>query len=634
MVIFYPSLDVISKFKVPPTHGERALLTFLKDHLDDSYEVYFNPYLNGDRPDVIIMRKDGGVIIIEVKDWRLNNYEIDNKKHWHVIKPTVNSNTGRIKESSHIKSPIEQVLKYKNNLYDLHVDKLYEMQINNPKLFNVVTCAVYFHCATHNEIEDKLVRPFQDNKRYINFLHYNVELLGSDDLVSDRFNKLLAKHYMTDNRHSYYFSTELYNNFHRLLSPSIHLLSQGVPCHYTERQKDIIYNDKNMEQRVKGVFGSGKTTVMVARAVQAYKRAMARNVYPRILILTYNITLKNFIHDKLKRVDEKFDLNNFIIINYHQFCNSELNNLGIIVEPPTEEELDKLMVKNGAPRDAKEYEKLHQKVISTYFETHYYGNIQLFESHKDQIKKYDAVFIDEIQDYHRSWMDIVKRFYRDPDGDYVLFGDVKQNIYDNPTENKDVITNVLGRPIELKRCFRSFNKISDLAKAFQHNIFKDKYDYDSMENGEDNDDFFGQELKKDGYLNYMYIENKCASNIITLYNIIRGNIENKERNTSSNDITIIGFTITLLRMFDLYYRHSSHESTTTMFETIEYMYFVQQKLHDEKSGPNWFGNIRKELERKLFPNKQIVSDTDVITIKKKIAKLFALYDLYKQFPQF
>ena len=57
MAIFYPDINTISRFKVAPTNGEWALLDFLKNVLDDSYEVYFNPYLNGDRPDVLIMRK-------------------------------------------------------------------------------------------------------------------------------------------------------------------------------------------------------------------------------------------------------------------------------------------------------------------------------------------------------------------------------------------------------------------------------------------------------------------------------------------------------------------------------------------------------------------------------------------------
>lgn len=66
----------------------------------------------------------------------------------------------------------------------------------------------------------------------------------------------------------------------------------------------------------------------------------------------------------------------------------------------------------------------------------YYGNIELFQKNQDKIVKYDAILIDEIQDYHRNWMVILKSFFRNPEGDYVLFGDVKQNIYGQPTEKK------------------------------------------------------------------------------------------------------------------------------------------------------------------------------------------------------
>ena len=57
MAIFYPTIEKINQFKVQPTDGERTLLSFLERTLDDSFEVYFNPFLNGDRPDVLIMRK-------------------------------------------------------------------------------------------------------------------------------------------------------------------------------------------------------------------------------------------------------------------------------------------------------------------------------------------------------------------------------------------------------------------------------------------------------------------------------------------------------------------------------------------------------------------------------------------------
>ena len=112
------------------------------------------------------------------------------------------------------------------------------------------------------------------------------------------------------------------------------------------------------------MFGSGKTTILAARAVQAYKRALERNDNPRILILTFNITLKNFIHDKLMRVDETFPIENFIIINYHSFINAELNNLNIEFDIP-----------DDIPKER----------IPSYLDENYYSNISLIDKHKNNI---------------------------------------------------------------------------------------------------------------------------------------------------------------------------------------------------------------------------------------------------------
>lgn len=542
MAIFYPSIEKIKQFNVQPTDGERTLLNFLYQVLDDSFEVFFNPYLNGDRPDVLIMRKGYGVMIIEVKDWKLANFRLDDKKKWFFIP-----------NNSVVKSPIDQVLKYKSNLYDLHVKDLLYQKIKDFRHFRIVSCAVYFHCASQKSIEDLLVSPYNDENKdedvnYQKFLYYNMDFLGYDSLNEEHFTQILKNRYLISNNPSHFFTDALYDNFSRLLSPPLHMKSQGVPYNYSDKQKEIIYSTR-LEQRVRGVFGSGKTTVLAARAVQAYKRALERNNNPRILILTFNITLKNFIHDKLNRVDEEFPFENFTIINYHQFINAELNNLNIEIEIPEE----------AKPEN-----------IGNYLEQNYYGNITLFDEHKDEIRKYDAVLIDEIQDYHRSWMDIIKNYFRDPQGDYVLFGDVKQNIYGQPTEAKDVVTNVRGVN-ELKYCYRSDFKVRDLAQSFQKNIFGGKYDIDDfLENGRY--DFFGQKQEKEGYINYMYLSNQAV--VSTLYNIIRGNILNEAVDISPNDITVLGYTTKLLRLFDAYYRYASREKTNCMIESMETMYMT------------------------------------------------------------
>ena len=213
MAQFIPSLDTIEQFRVQPTEGEWALLRFLESNLDDAFEVYFNPFLNGDRPDVLIMKKGGGVFIIEVKDWDLDLYKLDDKKHWHLKFPMNDKEA-----NAFLKSPIDQVLKYKENLYNLHVENLLEQNIRNPKMWGVVTCGVYFHNSSDRQIKSLLIDPFTEDKRYIKFIN-NLEVIGRDSLITDNFKKILERHYLLSDKPSFLFQDFLYNAIHRLLLP-------------------------------------------------------------------------------------------------------------------------------------------------------------------------------------------------------------------------------------------------------------------------------------------------------------------------------------------------------------------------------------------------------------------------------
>lgn len=586
MAILYPDLEAIVTGKVKPEPGELYLLKYLINNLDDAFEIYFNPMLNGDRPDVVILRKGYGVLIIEVKDYHLDKYELDKRKNW-IVKYN-NAKT---------KSPISQALKYKENLFNLHIPQLLEKKIINFRFLNVVSCAIYFHNANKFEIEELLVNPFKHDINYQKFIKYNIDFIGRDNLNELDFNIFLKKIKLKANYTQALFSDDLYTSFKRFLSPPLHLKESGKNIPYSKRQIEIIYS-QNREQRIKGVVGSGKTTIMAARAVQAYKRTKGK-----ILILTYNITLRNYIHDKISQVREEFPWENFIILNYHTFINNELNNLGIDVTVP------------------EGFNDFSMEQKDSYFEDSYYSNKKLFQENADLIIPYDAVFIDEIQDYKRPWMEIIKDCFLIQDGEYVLFGDVKQNIYNNQTESKDVSTNVKG-VISLQSCYRSDYKIKDLAVNFQKTIFKDKYEIDNFNKIENSLEIqFEKNLQ--GYVNYIFLQN--TDNVSSLYTIIHENILNK--NFIPNDITILSHSIALLKKFDAYYRHSSNEKTHTMFETSEMvntMLLNKIKTSNGNNLPLWINKMIDLIKRK--------NDYETTKSFTEIGILLTVYNLTLAYP--
>lgn len=218
MAILHPTFEVLNRQTVPLTSGERVLLEFLQSNLDDSFEIFSQPFLNGDRPDIIIVRKNSGVIIIEVKDWDLRHYTQDEKGRWKV-------------NDAIIRSPIDQVLKYKENLFYLHIPNLLEKNIKEPKHWGIVNCAIYFHNSSTKQLTDFIYRNASEKKK--KFLSH-FDLLGYDALEKDKINAILQQRRM--NRKSYFFNKELYDSIKIFLQPPQHTIEQGKTIPYTPEQ--------------------------------------------------------------------------------------------------------------------------------------------------------------------------------------------------------------------------------------------------------------------------------------------------------------------------------------------------------------------------------------------------------------
>lgn len=135
--------------------------------------------------------------------------------------------------------------------------------------------------------------------------------------------------------------------------------------------------------------------ILGARALDAYSQ------HKNVLILTFNLTLRNLIRDRLSYLNyhlynNEIDVNRIEISNYHHFFVSKLNEYGI--EP--DEGL---------------------------YDPNLYIKRNIFKG--CEIEKYDSIFIDEIQDYEKEWVYIIRDYFLAKDGEMVLWGDFCQNIY-------------------------------------------------------------------------------------------------------------------------------------------------------------------------------------------------------------
>lgn len=495
MAILIPERAIIEQQRVSPTSGEITLINFLESILNDEYEIYYQPYLNGKNPDIILMRKGGGVLIIEVKDWNLAHYYIDNSGNW------------RLRENdAYITSPFHQVEIYKNKLQNMNYRFLYE-NFFNQNIYGVIRTAVYFHCESRENV--------------LSFVNNNigkyVKIIGRDSLNFQFFNNLLSSTYISKN--SKYFNDELYKSIKRYLKPTFHQLEISQEVTYTQEQEVLSKSENGKRQKIKGSAGSGKTLVLAKRAVNAHVRTQEQ-----VLVLTFNISLANYIHDQISKVRASFAWKNFYITNYHSFF--------------------------------REFAERHGLEINSY---HDFNNRNFFSSIKNDIKKYDAIFIDEIQDYKQEWLDLIVSYFSKPDTEIVVFGDEKQNIYDRELdENKEIkVTGIVGQwNRSLKKSFRFKHNIGHLAIEFQKEFLGDKYKLDEMLIAQQEFDFEPS-----------IIEYQELSHLDEINDLIFKFIET--HTIHSNDVAILGDNIGMLRELDFKIRSKYQEDTITTFEMKE-----------------------------------------------------------------
>ena len=500
MAIIYPNLKTIMLMKPKPTDGELFLLQYLNEQLDDNYEIFFQAHVNGFFPDIVILKKNYGAFIIEVKDWNLNCYNINDKHKWKVYSPID-------KQYYEILSPVKQVLEYKKSLYDFYSIKLAEKKImlGEKAAYKLIGCAVYFHNGTIKEI--------RNNKIHLESSY--VEVFCQESLhIKNYVQNLLNKNNIF-NKKSIFFSDDLYDEFFRILQPIKHMKEQGKDIIYSREQRRLIESKFNIKQKIRGATGSGKTKVLAKRAVNAYLRTREP-----VLILTFNITLRNYIHDMLNEVRENFSWNNFIISHYHVFIKEYATKYNIILN------------KNN-------------------------WTISSFP------KKYSAIFVDEAQDYKREWINTIHSLLKE-NGELVFFGDERQNIYNRELEEKKIYTKIGGAWNTLKSSYRIKNIVSDILSAYQIEFFNNKYDNEKIIPKYRN-------INNNELTSYYLLDKVDVEKIIKIY---RHFIENN--NIHDNETCFLCARVEELRAIEKGFREIGYKTKTTFESEEEYQKLVKR----------------------------------------------------------
>ena len=440
-------LGILEKFennelKVPFTKGEYYLSKQLDAKLPDEWVIHTKPELRNrwgsnicpQTPDVVIANKRHGIMIIEIKDWQIDlpkyksgeKINRKGKKIWEVfIEDEKGTRTLNI-------NPVNKADGYRLRM----IDGIHEIQeeIFNDKRKNIlIKSGLYFH----NIISSQKAKSFVGIPKYFNPDRCTV--FGRDML--DKNVKIEQFIPLINNNIKIHSNTDWLSKFKNWISPPLHI-SEGQNLiserDLNDKQKRYIISRPGVIQKLSGVAGSGKTRVIAIRAASLAKLGK------KILVICYNITLKNYLKKEIEGTKYDFDPTNIDIFYFHDFCKAyrEFRN----IEYPDE----------GSMQKNDELEK--EKIIRDKIEN------------RNLSANYDAIIIDEGQDFKETWFKLLRNFLSQ-NGEMLIAFDDKQNIY---SIKKFKISGVgSGRWGVLNKGYRLLNEHINLVNKFSNEFLTD-----------------------------------------------------------------------------------------------------------------------------------------------------------------
>lgn len=519
--------------------------------------MYIDPVINEVAVDFIILRPNKGLLLLNVFDENLNSCQLtkDGKEI------TVLDESGVLTKT--YQSPIELINLCQISIKD-GIEELLMSTIESSRNFGLIKKVVVFTSNDNNKVKDF----FGISGEQINYTYlYGSEFISNKNISKGLFNQIR----LTNT--SSYFDDVVKRKIAKILSPSWHSYQEGKAGIEPKGAQKELAISRSTQQKISGVAGSGKTHVLAVRAVNAMKRTGGD-----VLVLTFNITLANYLKYRLSELREDFSWEKIDIYPYHQFFRIRASECQLHVD----------------------------------FDA--YDRLSFFEKTTVH-KRYSAIFVDEVQDYTTEWLRIVMQNFLLPNGEFVVFGDPKQNVYHRPTEEKTgdiklgVIGGVWNKELNTGRRFTN-PRLATLATAFQAKFLSNQpIDTINTTNGFDNT------------LNFQIVTYYDMRSSFTMDNLVLKLTEIiNNSNNEPKDFVVLASYSKLLQTIDSKYREMTGEKTEITFVSTE-QYERLKQLHNVSDDHPASWKFNRDYEALGRTRKQLFT-TDKRYLKLSTIKSF------------
>lgn len=406
-----PPRDQLEKLRQPLTKGERLVFEFFDTHLTSEWEIYLQPHLNGLRPDIVLLNPTSGIAVFEVKDWDLTRME-----YWVEERPgkspLLMARRDGKRFSIQRQNPIEAIYRYKQELHELYCPRL-----DKKAGFAVITAGVIFPFAKDEAVAEICSQSLE----YRGMTQYKqyYPVTGSDSIQSGNLNKVFPEGLRSG---SVYMSQELARDLRNWLIEPEFSSTQRRELALDDNQLSLVKTRTTSGfRRIKGPAGSGKSLVLAARAAEL----LGQN--KEVLVVTFNITLLHYLMDIAVRwpASSGKTRRDITWLNFHYWCKR------VCQESDHDEEYKELWrdyfnrVDESEPdptHDQERMEVLNHSLPSLV-------SSLVDQDLEDSIPRFDAVLVDEGQDFLPSWWNVLRKVCKE-DGEMLLVADATQDIYD------------------------------------------------------------------------------------------------------------------------------------------------------------------------------------------------------------